>query len=40
MGPEDKKALEAVLEAYNMTPILGVKLDREIGCKNNREIWL
>lgn len=40
MGADDKKALEAVLEACNMTPILGVKLDREIGWKNNREIWL
>ncbi|MEO0784311.1 MAG: glutathione S-transferase family protein [Pseudomonadota bacterium] len=40
MGAEDKRALEALLDACNMRPILDAKLSREIGWKDNREIWL
>lgn len=40
MGEQDKADLRALLDACNMTPILDAKLDRGIGWKDNREIWL
>lgn len=40
MSAEDKQALEDVLDACNMKPLLDVKLTREIGRQDNLEIWL
>ncbi|MEL6955862.1 MAG: glutathione S-transferase family protein, partial [Pseudomonadota bacterium] len=40
MGPEDRQAMDAILEASNMAPVLEAKLTREIGRANNLEVWL
>lgn len=40
MGEADKAALEATLDACNMTPILNAALTRQIGWQDNREVWL
>ncbi len=40
MGPEDRKALDAILASCNAAPLLEAKLTREIGRKDNREVWL
>ena len=40
MGEQHKADLKALLDACNMTPILDAKLDREVGWKDNREVWL
>jgi len=40
MGAEDRQAMDAILEASNMAPVLEAKLTREIGRANNLEVWL
>ncbi len=40
MGPEDRNAMDAILEASNMATVLGARLNREIGRANNLEVWL
>ncbi|MEN0078931.1 MAG: glutathione S-transferase N-terminal domain-containing protein [Pseudomonadota bacterium] len=40
MDEDDQKAVDTILEASGMKPILGAKLTREIGRKDNLEIWL
>jgi len=40
LGDDDRKAMDTILEASNMAPILNAKLTREIGRTNNLEVWL
>ena len=37
---KDRDAVEAMLEACDMRDLLSMTLSREIGRKNNREVWL
>lgn len=36
----DRQALDGMLEACNMAPVLGATLDRDVGLENNSEVWL
>ncbi|MEL6753931.1 MAG: glutathione S-transferase N-terminal domain-containing protein [Pseudomonadota bacterium] len=40
MGPDDRQAMDAILEASNMAPVLEATLTRKIGRANNLEVWL
>ncbi len=40
LGDGDRQAVDAILESCNMAPLLGATLTRQIGRKNNLEIWL
>lgn len=39
MGAQDRSALDAILDVCNMTALLGAALSREIGRKDNLEVW-
>lgn len=40
MSAEDRQAVDAILESCNMTPLLHATLTREIGRRDNLEVWL
>lgn len=40
MDETDRTAIDAILDASNMKPILGATLTREVGLKDNSEVWL
>ena len=40
MGDDDRQAIDAILAASGMTPILDARLTRDIGRENNLEVWL
>lgn len=40
MSADERKSLDAILESCNMAPLVDATLTREIGRKDNREVWL
>ena len=40
LGKNDRDALATIFEAGGMTPVLQVRLTRQLGRLNNREVWL
>lgn len=40
MGDADREAMDAILEASNMKPVLDARLTREVGMQGNMEVWL
>ena len=40
LDTDDKAAVDAMLDACSMTPVLGATLTRELGLQNNLEVWL
>jgi len=40
LQPDDKEAADTILQACNMMPIIRAKLTRDIGFRNNLEVWL
>ncbi len=40
LGEDDRQALNVILDRCNMTPVLGATLLRDIGRKDNLEVWL
>ncbi len=40
LQPDDREATDFILEACNMMPIIRAKLTRDIGFRNNLEVWL
>ncbi len=40
LSPDDRRHVDTMLDACNMTPVPGATLTRAIGRKNNREVWL
>ena len=40
MGDADREAMDTILEASNMKPVLDARLSREVGMQGNMEVWL
>lgn len=40
LDANDRKAMDAILDSCNMTPVLHATLSRQIGRKDNLKVWL